>query len=187
MPPIPAAEALSFLRETRGVSTWTAGDMAKSLKISASAAKQVISVLEMQGYVKRAEDEEWMTTLAGEGVAGSKAPRYTRERIEEALTSLRSRIAEINRESSAPYKITEAVAFGDFASGRPRVQAAEVGIQLERRKAGIADVDLASEHSAQQEFLNRLQIKGGVVHLRKFEKWMRERTHRDLRAVTSDE
>jgi hypothetical protein len=41
---------------------------------------------------------------------------------------------QINRDASAPFKITAAVAFGDFLiSDRPRVQAADVGIRLVRR------------------------------------------------------
>jgi hypothetical protein len=180
LPSIPAAEALSFLRETRGVSTWTARDMADSLKISLVDAKRAIPVLELQGYVKPAGADEWMTTLSGEDVSGSKPPRFTCERIEEALTGLRSRIAEISRDSNAPYKITEAVAFGDFLSGRPRVQSAEVGIQLVPRKPGSADVGSAKEHRGRQEFLQRLQGRGGVVHVRPFENWMSARTHRPL-------
>jgi hypothetical protein len=34
LPQLPAAEVLSFLKETRGVLTWTAADLAKSLRIS---------------------------------------------------------------------------------------------------------------------------------------------------------
>jgi hypothetical protein len=180
VPPIPAAEALSFLRETRGVSTWCGSDLARALKISEGAAKQVAAVLELQGYVKRIKGDEWMTTLPGEDVSGSKMPRYTRERVEEALSALRTRIAEINRESSAPFKITEAVAYGDFLSDRPRIQSAEVGIQLLRRKPGGLVADSAVEQSAQQEFLKQLKTKGGVVHIRPFEKWMADRAHRNL-------
>jgi DNA-binding MarR family transcriptional regulator len=95
---MPAAEALSFLRDTRGVSTWTASDLAESLKIGVADAKHVIAVLELQGYVKRADNDEWMTTLSGEEVSGSKIPRYRRERIERALDELRTRIAGLNRD-----------------------------------------------------------------------------------------
>jgi hypothetical protein len=42
----------SFLKETRGMTSWTARDLAKSLKISPTAAKQALAILEMQGYVK---------------------------------------------------------------------------------------------------------------------------------------
>jgi hypothetical protein len=87
LPSIPAAEALSFLKETRGVSTWKVKDMADSLRISLSDAKEVIAVLELQGYVKPAGKGEWMTTLSGETVSGSKHPRFQRERIQEALTA----------------------------------------------------------------------------------------------------
>jgi hypothetical protein len=174
---MPAAEALSFLRDTRGVSTWTARDMSESLKIGLIDAKHVIAILELQGYVKRATNDEWMTTLSGEEVSGSRIPRYTRQRIERALEELRIRIAGINRDPKAGYKIEEAVAFGDFLSERPRVQSAEVGVRLLRRGDG-ADSNSAEERKTQQTFLRRLQGRGGLLHVRPFEEWMSARTHR---------
>lgn len=173
VPSIPAEAALSFLRGTRGVTTWTARDMADALKIGVADAKRVIPILELQGYVKPAGANEWMTTLSGEDVSGSKPPRFTRERVAQALEDLRRRVAEINRDSKAPYKITKAVAFGDFLSDRPRVQSAEVAISLERRGSGADD-------AGERDFLRQLHTKGGVIQVRPFEPWMRERTHRSL-------
>ncbi len=170
VPSIPAGEALSFLRETRGVTTWTARDMADSLKIGVADAKRVIPILELQGYVKPAGSNEWMTTLSGEDVSGSKPPRFTRERVAQALDDLRIRIAEINRDSKAPYKITEAVAFGDFLSDRPRVQSAEAGIRLEPRGTGADD---ARDGVQQRDFLRQLRAKGGVIQVGPYEPWMR--------------
>src|SRR4029077_4902344 len=177
VPSIPAEAALSFLRETRGVTTWTARDMADSLKIGVANAKRVIPILELQGYIKPAGTNEWMTTLSGEDVSGSKPPRFTRERVAQALDDLRGRIAEINRDSKASYKITEAVAFGDFLSDRPRVQAAEVAIRLEWRGTGADD---AGDGVPQRDFLRQLHAKGGVIQVRPYEPWMRERRHRSL-------
>jgi len=64
-----------------------------------------------------------MTTPAAESVSGAKPPRFTRESVEQAVESLRERIKQVNRDSKATFKITDAVAFGDFLSDRPRVQA----------------------------------------------------------------
>ncbi|HEY6442547.1 MAG TPA: hypothetical protein VIY66_04330 [Candidatus Acidoferrales bacterium] len=177
VPAIPAEEALSFLRETRGVTTWTVRDMADALKIGVADAKRVIPILELQGYVKPAGANEWMTTLSGEDVSGSKPPRFTRERVAQALDDLRGRIADINRDSKSPYKITEAVAFGDFLSDRPRVQSAEAGIRLERRGTGADD---AWSGVQQRDFLRQLHARGGVIQVRPYEPWMRERRHRNL-------
>ena len=176
----PAAEALSFLRETRGCSTWTARDLARSLKVSLADAEQAIAILELQGYVKRSGKNEWMTTLAGESVAGSKIPRFTPERVGKALADLRNRIEEVNRDSLAPYRITEAVAFGDFLQPRTRVQSAEVGVRLERRNSEAADSSSAQERQRQAAFLKLLRGKGGVLHVRSFENWMSVRTYRRL-------
>jgi hypothetical protein len=179
-PSIPAAEAFSFLRDTRGLSTWTSRDAAKSLNVSIADAKQVIAVLELQGYVKAAGRDEWMATLAGEEVSGSKTPRLTPERVEEALTDLRSRIAQVNADKKAPYTITRAVAFGDFLNGGTRVQAAEVGIELKRRAPDADNAESATEHKAQTAFLKQLRARGGSVRLRPYEEWMSDRTHRDV-------
>jgi hypothetical protein len=178
-PSIPAAAALSFLKDTRGVTTWSPRLLAERLKIRAKEAKQVLAILELQGYVKAAGKNEWMTTVAGEGVSGSKPPRYTPKRIEEALRSLRSRIADLNRDSKAPFKITDAVAFGDFLSDRARVQSPDVGIQLVRRTSA-SDSESATEHTAREEFLKQRLGKTAILHLRPLERWMRARTHRDL-------
>lgn len=180
LPSVPAAAALSFLRETRGLTTWTDRDMVKSLRINAADARRVIAILELQGYVKSAGANEWMTTLSGEEVSGSKPPRFTRERVQQALDDLRRRIADLNRDSRSPYKISEAVAFGDFLSDRPRVQPAEVGIGLESRRPGD-DANSAEEHKARRVFLRELKGKRGVLQVREFEKWMSNRTHLDLR------
>ena len=180
LPSIPAAAALSFLRETRGVSTWTLRDMANSLKISPADAERVIGVLELQGYVKPAEADEWMTTLSGEAVSGSKAPRYTPERMEQALSSIRNRIAEINHDPRARYKVVEAVAFGDFLSNRTRVQASEVGVQLAPRGPVEGASNSANDRNAQREVLKRLQSGNSVVHIKPYETWMSARTHRSL-------
>lgn len=79
--------------------------MAGSLRIRAANARSVLAVLELQGYVKAIKGEEWITTLSGEEVSGSRTPRYTPERVEDALRSLSRSIGETNHDSRAPYKI----------------------------------------------------------------------------------
>jgi hypothetical protein len=183
LPSVPVAAVLSFLKETRGLTTWPARLMADTLKINLKDAKQIISILELQGYVKPAPKDEWMTTIAGESVSGSKPPRYTRKRIDDALASLHSRIAEANRDSHAPFKIAAAIAFGDFLNSPPRVQAADVGVHLQRRKPlenSPDSTDSTKEHIARDRFLKERLGKTTLLHLRPFEDWMRIRTHRNL-------
>jgi hypothetical protein len=177
--PVSAAAAFSFLKETKGLLTWTPGDLAKSLKISLAEAKQVIAALEMQGYIKPHGRDEWLTTLAGETVSGAKTPRFTPESIEEALAALRSRIKLVNQDSKSPYKITDAAAFGDFLSGQARAQAGDVGIQLIRRKSE------GGEHSKKEQvarlaFLKQLRGKTQMLNVLPYEEWMGGRTHRPL-------
>jgi hypothetical protein len=176
---VSAAAAFSFLKETKGLLTWTPSDLAKSLKISVAEGKQVLAALEMQGYIKPHGTGEWLTTLAGETVSGAKTPRFTPESIEEALAALRSRIKLVNQDSKAPYKITAAAAFGDFLSGQARAQAADVGIQLVRRKSE------GGEHSKKEQvarlaFLKQLRGKTQMLVVRPYEEWMGSRTHRSL-------
>jgi predicted transcriptional regulator len=71
----PAAEALSFLKEIKGAATWTDRDLAKSLNISMAEVKQVLAVMELQGYVEPAgTSKKWRTTEQGDLVSGAKSP-----------------------------------------------------------------------------------------------------------------
>jgi DNA-binding transcriptional regulator YhcF (GntR family) len=79
---VPAAEALSFLKEIKGAATWTDRDLAKSLNISMAEVKQVLAVMELQGYVEPAgTGKKWRTTEQGDLVSGAKSPRFTREAV----------------------------------------------------------------------------------------------------------
>ena len=180
-PSLPVGALFSFLKETQGAPTWALRDMAKALHIGSAAAKQALAMLEMQGYVKPAgSKDQWMTTPAGESVSGSKMPRYSRERVEQSLASFADHLKFVNQDSSAEYKIADAVAFGDFLSERARVQAADVGIKLEPRNAMSHHPHWASEQSRQEAFLKQLSGKTPLLNVQRFADWMRARTHRKL-------
>jgi hypothetical protein len=177
---LPAAALLSFLKETRGIPNWTVRDLAKSLKIGRVEVKQALAILQIQGYVKPcASKDEWMTTSAGEVVSGSRFPRYSRETVEQSLASFTDHLKRVNQDLSAEYKIADAVAFGDFLSGRARVQAADVGIRLEPRNRE-AHENSASEHGRQEAFLKQLRGRTPLVNLHPYAEWMGARTHRNL-------
>jgi DNA-binding transcriptional regulator YhcF (GntR family) len=177
---IPAAALFSFLKETRGMTSWTPRDLAKSLKISPAAAKQALAILEMQGYVKQTGSAASITTPAGEIFSGSKLPRYARETVERSLESFADHLQRVNEDASAEYKIADAVAFGDFLSGRARVQAADVGIRLELRDPGAHDLKSAAEQNRQEAFLKQLRGRTPLVNLHPYAPWMSARTHRPL-------
>jgi len=84
---LPATAFFSFLKETRGITSWTGRDFAKTLNLSTADAKEALAILEMQGYVKATGSKEWMTTPQGEIVSGSKFPKYSRESVERSLAS----------------------------------------------------------------------------------------------------
>jgi hypothetical protein len=144
--------------------------------------------LQAQGYAQPARaSSEWMTTPAGETVSGAKTPRFTSESVEQALRALKSRIQQSNKNRQAPFRITDAVAFGDFlVPDRARVQSADVGIRLARREAlrrdnnSATEPRSASEAQAERKFLRDLRAKSAHLNLRPYAHWMRERTHRDL-------
>src|SRR5579863_3843480 len=115
LPAITAEAALSFLKDSKGALTWSTVDLAKTLKIKPKEAEQALAFLQAQGYVQpQRGSQQWMTTPAGEAVAGAKAPRFTRESVEQALAALRERIQQSNKDAQAAFRIADAVAFGDF-------------------------------------------------------------------------
>lgn len=178
--PLPAAELLSFLKQTRGIQTWTEKDLVTALKIGLSEAKEAIAVLQLQGYIEPVGSTgKWRITEQGDLVSGTKPARFTRQSVEQALSKLRDRIQAVNEDSKADYKITDAVAFGDFLGDAARVQAAEVGIRLTSR-GNEQFSGSAKEHRAEQAFLKALRGKTVLLKLVPFENWMRARSHQDL-------
>jgi hypothetical protein len=182
LPSISAEAALSFLKDTKGALTWAVGDLADTLKISRRDAEQVIALLAAQGYVKRADGvNEWMTTPAGESVSGAKPSHFTRERVDQAIESLKERIKQVNKDSKAPFKITDAVAFGDFLlNDRQRVQAADVGIGLTRGDGGTSEPRSASAAQAERRFRSQLRGRTALLHVRPYADWMNKRSHLSL-------
>jgi hypothetical protein len=193
LPTIPAEAALSFLKDTKGALSWTARDLANTLKIKRDEADRALAFLQAQGYVQPARksashgDQQWMTTPAGETVSGAKPPRFTPESVQQALTSLKDRIRDNNKNRQAPFRITDAVAFGDFLlPDRARVQSADVGIRLSRREdsqrknTSAPAPRSASDAKAERNFLRELRAKSTHVTLRSYANWMRGRSHVEL-------
>ena len=177
---IPAAELLSFLKEVRGVQTWTEKDLAKILRMATPQAEEAIAVLQLQGYIQPAANTgKWRVTEQGEIVSGAKPPRFTRQSVEDALAGLRDRIKAVNENPAAPYRITEAVAFGDFLRDAPRVQAADVGIRRVS-KSDSGPIASAQEHAAEVHFLRELRGKTALLHVIPYEDWMSSRSHERL-------
>jgi hypothetical protein len=181
MPSVPAAAVMSFLKDTRGLLSWTTRDLAETLNIPVSEAAKVITIMEMQGYVKAAQDtREWFTTPAGQTVSGSKLPHYTPERVATALAGLKERLAAARKDFKSPFKISAAVAFGDFLTDRARVQAPNVGIDLVKRKSDLGARTSATEAKARRAFLKQLRGKNTPLHVQPYQDWMSKRTHQKL-------
>src|ERR1700719_1384352 len=91
-PTFAAEAALSFLKDNKGALTWATRDLADTLKIQRREAEQALALLEAQGYVHAARGAkgQWITTPAGETVSGAKAPRFSRESVEQSLAELKT-------------------------------------------------------------------------------------------------
>jgi hypothetical protein len=122
---------------------------------------------------------KWRITEQGNLVSGSKSPRFTRQSVEQALDELQHRIKAVNEDPNADYKISDAVAFGDFLGDAARIQAAEVGIRLMPKKPEASTAS-AKQHRAELAFLKQLRGKTALLHVERYEEWMRSRSHRDL-------
>jgi len=188
-PAIAAEAALSFLKDTKGALTWTTRDLADALKVGRGEAGQALALLQAQGYVQaaRGAKDQWITTPAGETVSGAKAPRFSRESVEQSLAELKNRVQQNNKNRQASFRVTDAVAFGDFLlPDRARVQSADVGIRLvprgepTRRDNSAMPPRSATEAQAERKFLRELRAKSAHLNLRPYVGWMRSRTHRDL-------
>jgi hypothetical protein len=177
IPAVPAEAALSFLKDTKGAVSWNLGNMAAVLKIPRKDTEQVLALLEAQGYIAPSGKKEWMTTAAGESVSGAKMPRFSRQSVEETLKSLKVRIADVNKDKNSAYKITEAVAFGDFLlQDRAKVQAANVGVRLLPR-GEASPMRSASDAKAEARFLRALRGKMRMLNIRPYADWMSQRSH----------
>jgi hypothetical protein len=178
MPTVPIEEVMSFLKETRGVVSWTIAEIVDALKIGEAEAKRIVQILELQGYVKQQHDSDdaaqWLTTLSGESVSGSAAPRFTSDRVKKGLAALADRIRAINRDQHASLGITQAVAFGDFLSTRTRVQAADVGVRMESKPRTGKKKD--PSHS-EGDFLKQLKAGSALVNVQIYRPWMSKRSH----------
>ena len=173
MPNIPVAAVFSFLKDKRGALSWTLRDLTQTLNISEQEARGVLAILKLQGYVSETSDNELLTTASGEIVSGSKPPRFTHEGVDGAVAELFDRILATNSDRNADFKITQAVAFGDFLSGRANCQAADVGIELTPREP-------ASGRDQINYFLKQLRGMSQFLNIKPFEPWMSKRSHRRL-------
>ena len=178
---LPATAVLSFLKDTRGALSWNVRDLRKSLNIGEAEAAQVMAVMQLQGYAAlESAGGEWLTTQNGNIVSGSKEPRFAREKVLQAISELRARMQAVNKDSHAPYRVETGVAYGDFLSGRERVQAADVGIELAPRTPMKSSTISARESAARRAFLRLLRNRDARLALQPYEEWMSARSHRKL-------
>lgn len=130
----------------------------------------------MQGYIAK-ENDQWLTTAAGETVSKSKKPQFSPDSVSQALDTLKDRIEAVNRDKRTEFKITKAVAFGDFLSKRALVQAADVGVVLSIREFPRRSDELEAKRFM---FLKELRRKSRLFSVQIYRPWMGQRSHRNL-------
>lgn len=177
LPNIALDALVSFLKDTRGAVNWTAKDLRDCLRLDAKQAAQLLAILEMQGYVAK-EGKQWLTTAAGESISKSKKPQFSLASVTSALDTLKERIEALNREKRSEFKITKAVALGDFLTGRSLVQAVDVGVELSRREPLSGNSQEVEER--RRAFLNDLRRKSRLFVVQTYRSWMSQRSHRNL-------
>jgi hypothetical protein len=97
------------------------------------------------------------------------------------LAALADEIKQLNKDATAPFKTTAAVAFGDFLlSDCGRAQAADVGIRLVRRNESVGEPGSATEARAERQFLRTLRGRTSFLNVRPYADWMSKRLHRAL-------
>jgi hypothetical protein len=176
--PVSSRAVFSFLKDMRGVLTWTASQLVATLNVRELDADAILTVLQTEGYIVKTESGEWSTTASGQTVSGSKQPRFQCHGVDGAVSALFDRIAAINRDSNSEFRVTEAVAYGDFLLGRENCQAADVGIELTRQRASTGKGNT-------NDFLQHLSDKSRFLNIQPYEKWMSDRSHRRLLQVES--
>lgn len=72
---------------------------------------------------------QWRNTQAGNTASSAKPPHFKREKVLEALESLKQRVQEMNADPKSPFRADQLITFGDFLNDQPKVQAADVGIK----------------------------------------------------------
>ena len=176
----PAAQVMSFLREVHSLLTWKEHDFAASMNVTKDEVKGALGMLQLAGYAEPLEKGKWRTTDQGRQVGDGKTPRFTTERVERALDEMKGRIDDLNSDKTTSYRVSRAVAFGDFLLDRARVQAAEVGVELEPRISnGPSKKESAASRAEQSTVLKRLkQLR--VASCEPYESWMGSRSHRRL-------
>ena len=200
-PPVAVDALLSFLKETKGLLSWSTADLADTLKLTRAQTVEVLTLLRAQGYVQAesGKSDQWLTTTSGETVSGSKLPRFNPEKVRQALASLQQAIEENNKNKNSEYKIARAVAFGDFlkhsASTIGKVQAADIGIELTPRSAPKSSASRApnsatptaptppktpDQAASERAFLHSLRAKSALLNLHLYAPWMSSRSHLNL-------
>lgn len=176
--PAAAPAVLSFLKEMSAAPAWTTKDLARILNISEAEAKSAVLVLQMAGYAQPSgSGGRWVVTEQADAVSGAKDPCFTRAAVDNAIAGLLERVRAVNADPDAGHKVGRLVVFGDYLSGRDRLQAADIGVELESSREVREG---AVEHAAEERILKALKARSAALNVRLLEPWMVQRTHRVL-------
>jgi hypothetical protein len=119
---------------------WDIAHVREMLGVNAGTAAEVVSALELAGYIEGAGNGRWRNTAEGNRVAGvSSAPPIKRATLQKNLDAFLGRIREVNSGARFPFRVEEAVLFGPFLTGKAdRVKNVDVAVRLAPKQAGAA-------------------------------------------------
>ena len=170
-----APAVVSFLKEFSAAPPWTAKDMGRALNIPEAEAEAAIPMLQAAGYIEAATGGGWVATEQADAVSGAKQPRFVRPAIEKAIAALLDRVQEWNAAHRSGMKVARVVVFGDYLSGRDRLQAAEIGVEFVQ-----GGEEGAAEKDAERQAIKELKARSAMLNLHVLEPWMVARSHRAL-------
>jgi len=135
----PAKDIRKLLREIRHLQVSSAY-VRDVLACSTDQAKQVVGLLEREGYLSRAGRDEgydlYETTLKGNQLAGANLRPISRATAEKTLQAFMQRVGAVNSNPDYLETITGVIVFGSFLSPSEELGDVDVGIELEREPTG---------------------------------------------------
>ena len=132
----PAKDIRKLLREIRHLQVSSAY-VRDVLRCPMDEAKQVVKVLEREGYLSRTTQHEnhdlYGTTLKGNQLAGANLRPISRATAEKTLQAFMQRVGAVNSNPHYLETITGVIVFGSFLSPTEELGDVDVGIELERK------------------------------------------------------
>jgi hypothetical protein len=134
--PLSAQAVRQFLVQSAELEGWDTVYVREILGVNAETAGEVVSALELAGYIEAEGRNRWRNTEQGNRAAGvTAAPPVKRATLQKNLDALLERIARVNSEDRFSFRVEEAVLFGPFLTSKAeRVKNVAVAVRLRPKR-----------------------------------------------------